>query len=321
MALGQIEEETMELRLRGSIPANVLPFTEDLEIDEANYRRHLDWLASRKGVGGITCNGHAGEVSTLSREERRRAVAIAAETVNRRVPLIAGVYAENATQAIEFGRDAQAEGADALLVFPPNALLFGGTPEMAIRHFASLAEAVPLPLVLFMYPAFTRMQYDEETLLRICETVPSVVAVKEWSLDIRIYERNLRALRSLGRHVALLSSFSTNLLPSLELGADGILSGHGSVIADLQAELLEAVWQHDASRAHALYERIQKLTRVIYRDPMVDMYTRMKEQLVMLGRQERAIVRPPLLPLGDRERSALRQALVDAELLAAASVA
>lgn len=311
----------MDLKLKGSIPANILPFTEDLQIDEHNYRRHLDWLASQEGVGGITCNGHAGEVSALSREERRRAVAIAAETVNRRVPLIAGVYAENAPQAIGHARDAQAEGADGLLVFPLNAFLFGGTPEMAVRHFATLAHAVPLPLVLFMYPAFTRMQYDVATLVRICATVPSVIAVKEWSLDIRVYEQNLRALRSLDRHVALLTSFSTNLLPSLELGADGILSGHGSVIADLQAELLAAVQRRDSVAAHSLYERIQKLTRVIYCDPMVDMYTRMKEHLVMLGRQDRAVVRPPLLPLREGERAELRQALVDADLLARVGVA
>lgn len=311
----------MELELKGSIPANILPFDEDLEIDVANYRRHLDWLTSRQGVGGITCNGHAGEVSSLSREERRRAVAIAAETVRGRVPLIAGVYAENASQAIELAKDAQAEGADALLIFPLNALLFGGTGDMAIHHFAALADSVPIPLVLFMYPAWTRMQYDEATLVAICERVPSVVAVKEWSLDITVYERNLRASRSLGRRISMLCSFSTNLLPSLELGADGILSGHGSVIADLQAELLSSVWRHDQVAAHELYERIQKLTRGIYKHPMVDMYTRMKEQLVMLGRQDRAVIRPPLLPLDEQERNDLRAELLAAGLFSPARVA
>jgi len=311
----------VELTLRGSIPANILPFNEDLTIDEAAYRGHLDWLASRPGVGGITCNGHAGEVSALSREERRRAVAVAVETVAGRVPLICGIYAENAPQAIEFAKDAYAEGASGLLVFPLNMLLFGGTAEMSIHHFAALAEAVPLPLVLFMYPEFTGMQYGEETLLSICSQVPSVVAVKEWSLDIRVYERNLRAIRSLDRHVAMLTSFSTNLLPSLEVGADGILSGHGSVIADLQAGLLEAVWRPDGVAAHELYERIQKPTGVIYRSPMADMYTRMKEQLVMLGRLEQAVVRPPLLPLLSEERAGLRRALIAAELLSPAGVA
>jgi|SRR5579884_826531 4-hydroxy-tetrahydrodipicolinate synthase len=299
---------------KGAIPANILPLNDDFSIDEACYRRHIEWLASQPGVGGITCNGHAAEVAALSRDERRRVLATAVETVNGRMPVICGIYAENYLQAREYARDAQSEGASGLLIFPPNALLFGGKPEMAVQHFAEVASAVPLPLVVFMYPAYTRMQYDLETLLRICE-VPTVAAVKEWSLDVRVYERNLRAVRALGRPIAMLSSFSTNLLPSLTLGADGILSGHGAVIADLQAELLEAVWGHDEAGAARLYERIQKLTAVVYRDPMADMYTRMKEQLVMLGRIDRAVARPPLTPLDEAERTSLRQALYDAGLM------
>lgn len=304
----------MVLQLKGSIPANILPLDAEYNIDERQYRQHVDWLASRPGIGGVTCNGHAAEVSVLSREERRRAVALAVEAVAGRVPVISGVYAENYLQAIPYARDAQAEGAAGILIFPPNALLFGAKPEVAIRHFAEISDAVSLPMVLFMFPAFTRMQYDVETLLRICEAA-NVVAIKEWSLDIRVYERNLRAIRAFGRPIAMLSSFSPNLLPSLALGADGILSGHGAVIADLQAELLDAVAAHDDARTSALYERIQKLTATIYREPMVDMYTRMKEQLVMLGRLERAVARPPLVPLDDTERAELRQSLIDAGLL------
>lgn len=302
------------LSLSGVIPANILPFDEAGRIDAGEYRRHLAWLAATPGVSGITCNGHAGEVAALDRGERRRAVAIAAETVAGRVPLIAGVYAENGTQAVEQGRDAQAEGADALLVMPPNALVFDGRPDMAYRHHAELAAAVELPLVVFVYPAWTRMQYDTATLTRICQ-LPAVIAVKEWSLDIGVFERNLRTVRELGHPVSVLSSFSTHLLPSLVLGADGILSGHGSVIADLHAGLLRAVREGDLAAAQATYERVQVLTRSVYRSPMSDMYTRMKEQLVMLGRQRRAAVRPPLYPLTSSEREGLRMALEAAGLL------
>jgi 4-hydroxy-tetrahydrodipicolinate synthase len=308
------------LRLRGAIPANILPFRPDYGIDEVEYRRHIDWLAGCPGVGGITCNGHAAEVATLSREERRRVVALTVETVAGRVPVISGVYAENFLQAIELARDARAEGAAGLLVFPLNVMLFGGDPEMAYQHFSRLADAVGLPMVAFVYPAWTRMQLSTEMLLRICQDVPEVVAVKEWSLDIAVYESNLQAIRSLSRPVAMLSSFSTNLLPSLVVGADGILSGHGSVIADLQGQLLELVGRGEMGAAHELYGRIQRLTEVIYREPFADMYTRMKEHLVMLGRLERAISRPPMLPLAEPERQRLRAALVDAGLLTPAPV-
>jgi 4-hydroxy-tetrahydrodipicolinate synthase len=215
---------------------------------------------------------------------------------------------------------AAVENADAVLVFPPNLLMFDGSRDVGYHRFAEIADATDLPLVVFAYPAWTGMQYDEETLARICE-IPSVVAVKDWTLDIVVYERNLRIVRSQSHHVAMLTSFSTQLLPTLAVGADGILSGHGSVIAGLQAQLFELVGRSDLPAARALHERIQLLTRAVYRSPLADMYTRMKEQLVMLNRLRTPVTRPPLPPLADAERASLRSALVDAGLLEGAPVA
>ena len=304
------------MEFRGVIPANILPFDAELAIDEAAYRKHLEWLASIPGVTAITCNGHAAEVTSLSREERRKALALATETLAGRTPVIAGIYADNHRHARELARDAAAEAVDALLIMPPNALAYDASPEVAYHHVAEIADAVSLPLVVFEYPAWTGLQYDTETLLRLCE-IPSVAAVKEWSLDIGVHERNHRALQGLDRPVALLTSFSTHLLPALVSGADGILSGHGSVIAGLQAQLFEAVAGGRLGEARRLYERVQHLTRVIYRHPMVDMYARMKEHLVMLGHGLSPAVRPPLRPVTEDERRELRRALEVAGLLTA----
>lgn len=209
------------MNLDGVIPANVLPLDDDLSIDVAAYRKHVRALAEVPGVVAVACNGHAAEVASLSREERRTAVALASEAINGAVPLIAGIHAENYLQAIELAREAQSEGAEALLVFPAPVLGLGGDSEMGYRHVAELASAVPLPLVVFSYPAFTGMQYAAHTLERIC-SIETVVAVKEWSLDIAAHERTLTMLRDLDRPVSLLTSFSTNLLPALSVGADGI---------------------------------------------------------------------------------------------------
>jgi 4-hydroxy-tetrahydrodipicolinate synthase len=304
----------MALDLQGTIPACILPFDEDLAIDVAEYRRHLRDLASTQGVTGIVCNGHAGEVTTLSHEEWRLAIATAVEEANGASHVISGVYAETHREAADLARAASAEKADAALVFPPNLLMFDASREVGYHRFAEIAAATDLPLVVFAYPAWTGMHYDEETLARIC-AIPSVVAIKDWTLDIRTYERNLRIARAQSHHVAMLTSFSTHLLPTLALGADGILSGHGSVIADLQAQLFELFGSGDIVGARALYDRIRVLTDVVYRSPLADMYTRMKEQLVMLDRLRLAAVRPPLPPLQEAERRALRESLVAAGLL------
>src|SRR6266545_4372469 len=215
-------------RFQGCMPANLLPFTADLAIDEPAYRKHLRWLADAKGVTGIVANGHAAEVSSLTREERKRALGIALDEVAGKLPAVA--------------------------------------------------------------------------------------AVKDWSNDIVAYERNLRALRDSGRPVAMLSSFTLSLMASFLLGADGCISGMGSVAADLQAALFAAVQSGDLATAQRINERLTPLVNVFYAPPFVDMHNRMKEALVLLGRIPAAHVRPPLTPVSSTERQAIRAALVAAAL-------
>ncbi len=294
----------------GCMPANLLPFRADLEIDEPAYRAHLRWLADAPGITGIVANGHAGEVSSLSREERRRALAIALDEVAGKVPVVAGVYSDGTQEAIELGREARAAGAAGLLIFPPTIFMWGAQvkPDMVLRHFSALADGVDLPLIVFEYPPSSGIGYSPETLGELCK-LPSVVGVKDWSNDIVAYERNLRALRASGRPVAMLSSFTMSLMASFLLGADGCISGMGSVVADLQAALYAAVQAGDLARARAINDRLAPLVSVFYAPPFVDMHNRMKEALALLGRIPAAHVRPPLTPISDDERQRIRLAL------------
>jgi 4-hydroxy-tetrahydrodipicolinate synthase len=298
------------MRFQGCIPANILPFTADLEIDQAAYRKHLRWLADTKGVTGIVVNGHAAEVSSLSREERKRALAVALDEVAGKVPIISGVYADGSQEAVELARDARAAGAAGLLVFPPTLFMWGAQvkPDMVVRHYQVLADGVDLPLVVFEYPPASGIGYSPDTLAELCK-IPSVVAVKDWSNDIVAYEKNLRALRASGRPVAMLSSFTMSLMATFLLGADGCISGMGSVAADLQAELFAAVQAGDLALAHRVNERLAPLVGVFYAPPFVDMHNRMKEALALLGRIPAAHVRPPLTPISDDERQRIRLAL------------
>jgi 4-hydroxy-tetrahydrodipicolinate synthase len=304
------------LRFHGVIPANLLPFKADLSLDETAYRKHLTWLANTRGVTGITVNGHAAEVSSLSRGERIRALGVAADEVGDKLPLIAGIYADGTQEAVELARDAKAEGAAGILIFPPTLFMWGAQikPDMVLRHFATIADAVDIPIVVFQYPPASGIGYSPETLAELAK-LPSVVAVKDWSNDIVAFEQNLRALRQAGRPVAVLSSFTMSLFATFVLGADGCISGMGSVAADLQAELFEAVQQGNLDRARAINERLHPLVRVFYAPPFVDMHNRMKEALALLGRIPAAHVRPPLTPVGDEERCRIQLALKASGLL------
>lgn len=301
---------------RGTIPANLCPFTPDYQIDEPELRRHLEWLATTPGVTAVTTNGHAAEVSALNRAERQKVLDITVDAVAGRVKVVTGIFADGTAQAVEYARDARSGGADALLVFPPATFEQGSRlrPEMALRHHAAISDAVDLPIIAFAYPKVSGSNYSPETLVKLTDAA-NVVAVKDWSMDILAFEDNLRALRATGKPISILSSFSASLLPSLVLGADGILSGNGTVIADLQAQLLALVQSGDLFGAQRLYERLYPMTQVFYKGPILDMHNRMKEALVMLGRLERAVVRPPLLPISEADRAEIRAALVKGQLL------
>jgi 4-hydroxy-tetrahydrodipicolinate synthase len=305
------------LRFSGIMPANILPFRADLSVDEPAYRKHVRWLADTAGVTGIVANGHAAEVASLSREERRRTLAVALDEVADTCPVVAGVYTDGTAEAVELARDAKASGAAGVLVFPPTLFMWGAQlkPDMVIRHFTEVAS-VGLPIVVFEYPPASGIGYAPETLARLAE-IPQVAAVKDWSNDMVAFEANLRALRATGRPVAVLSSFTMSLMGSFLLGADGAISGMGSVTADLQAELFAACQKGDLEGARRINDRLDPLVRVFYAPPFVDMHNRMKEALVLLGRIPAAHVRPPLTPVPASEREGIRRALIAAGLLSA----
>jgi 4-hydroxy-tetrahydrodipicolinate synthase len=149
------------------------------------------------------------------------------------------------------------------------------------------------------------------------EEVPTIRAIKDWVGSVPQHEMQIRELQSLKRPVNVLSTHSAWLLSSLVLGCNGLLSGSGSVIPDLQAALFRAVRADDLAEARRLNDRIYPLARTFYADPWVDMHNRMKEALVLLGRLPRAVVRPPLVKLGRAEIDRIRSALVAAGLLSA----
>jgi 4-hydroxy-tetrahydrodipicolinate synthase len=185
---------------------------------------------------------------------------------------------------------------------------------MARAFVGEVAEATVLPLVIFQLSVVSGLGHTRETLVAICEEVRSVIAVKEGSDDPVTYEANLRALRALSRHVTVLTTNNAWLLGSLAVGGDGILSGMGSVAADLHVDLYRAVKAGDVDRARAANDRLFPLTQVFYKAPLLDMHNRMKTALHLLGRLPHPTVRPPLLPLPSAEVAAIAAALAAAGL-------
>lgn len=301
---------------RGVIPACLMPFTAGLAVDEAAYRRHLADIASVDGIAGITINGHAAEVHALTVEEQCRAMAVTREVLQDRLPMIVGVYTSSSLEAARIAARAEREGADALLVFPPEVMALGGhlRPEMIDEHLRRITGASGLPIILFQYPLASNLAYPLPTLLELCRRFPSIRAIKDQCGDGNLHERQIRELKALDRPVNTLTTHSAWLLGSLAMGCDGLLSGAGSVIANLQVALFRAVEAGDLKAARAINDRIYPTVRAFYDPPLLDMHNRMKEALVLLGRMDQALVRPPLVKPTAAEIDKIRGLLAEAGL-------
>ncbi len=301
---------------QGVIPACLMPFDASFEIDQIAYRKHLHDLAGVEGIAAITINGHASEVHALSFAEQRRSVDLARDELEGRLPIVVGIWADSSLEASRLARMAEAGGADGLLILPPGSMNWGGQlrPEMAREHFDRIANATRLPLILFQYPVSSGLGYPLDTLIDLCQRVPTLRAVKDWCNDPALHERHIRELHKLTRPVSVLSTHSAWLLASLVLGCDGLLSGAGSVIANLHVALWRAVRGKDLETAQTINDRIYPTVRAFYRQPFLDMHNRMKEALVLLKRQENAHVRPPLMKLSEEEIRSIATLLEEAEV-------
>src|SRR5262249_15604757 len=258
---------------------------------------------------------HSTEVGSCTFEEQRRVLAIAQDEIGGRLPLVNGVWADGSLEAARIAPMATEGGACAVVIFPPAPFTLGQSPQMVIAHFKRIADATDVPLIAFQYPLATGQGYPKETLLRLIEEVPSIRAIKDWIGNVPHHEWHVRTLQNRAQPVNVLTTHSAWLLSSLVLGCNGLLSGSGSVIPDLQSQLFHAVQRSDLAAARVLNERIEPLMRVFYADPFVDMHNRMKEALVLLGRLPRAHVRPPLVKIGRAEIGRIRQGLVEAGLI------
>src|SRR6184192_228640 len=158
----------------GAMTALVTPMR-DGQVDEAALEALVDWQIA-EGIDAVIPVGTTGESATLTPKEHVRVIARVVQAARKRVPVIAGAGANATAEAIELSKEAHEAGADALLQVTP--YYNRPTQEGLYLHFRAIAEATPLPLILYNVPARTGCDLLPETIARLCE-LPSVVAVKE----------------------------------------------------------------------------------------------------------------------------------------------
>jgi len=304
------------LDLRGLIPATLLPLTADHQIDEPALRNYIRWLRSFKGLAALAVNMDTGEGPHLSREERQAVLRIYADEVAGRLPLLAGISARYTAEAIGLARDAQDAGASGLVVFPIPAFVGEGLPpEIPYEYHHAIADAVPLPMVLFqLQPALAGVLFSRETLLRLID-IPTVVAIKEASFDAVRFVETRRTLDEAPRRITLLTGNDNFILESFVLGAEGALIGFGTIAIAEQIAMFRLLAAGDTTRAFRINETvIRPLADALFAPPIRNYRARLKEALRQMGVIPNAYMRPPLLDLDKTERRAVERALAGVRL-------
>ena len=300
-----------KIQLEGVIPATLIAFDEDFQIDEKASRKHIRKCALTPRISAVTVNGHSSEIHACSFDEQKKILNFSLDEIGDIVPVINGVYADGSIEAAKIAKMSDTNGASALLCFPPQSMSMGGhlRPEMAVEHFSRIADATDLPLICFNYPSSGNLSYPFETLLELFEKVPTIKAIKDWSNEPMLHEKHIKTFQNLPNPVNVLTTHSSWLMSSLVMGAKGLLSGAGSVIASLQVDLFFSIKNKDLETAQKINEKIYPLVQAFYAPPFLDMHNRMKETLVLLGLMDKAIVRPPLMKLSEKEIASLREAI------------
>jgi 4-hydroxy-tetrahydrodipicolinate synthase len=230
----------------------VTPFTGSGAVDEAAVRR----LARRQielGVHFLVPCGTTGEAPTLAAAERRRVVEIVVDEARGKVPVLAGAGGYDTREVAEAAREMQAAGADGLLSVTP--YYNKPTPEGLFRHYSAIADATPLPIVLYNVPGRTGCNIDPGTLTRLA-TIPHVVAVKEASGNMT---QICEVVRAVPDGFVVLSGDDALTLPAMAVGGRGIISVASNEVPGEMAQMVEAAERGDYAAARAIHGRLLPL--------------------------------------------------------------
>ena len=298
----------------GLIPAMAVPFRSDHSIDDEELAKFARWLARQPGVVGMMTNGHTGEVFSFTPRERADVTRIVARAVEGVCPVVSSVVCEGIGDAIEQAGWAKEAGAQALDIMPPHHWLrFGFRPSHVLDYFTAIGEVSGLPLIVHVYPAWTKASFPSELLAELAQ-LPFVKAFKIGTREMNKYKRDLEAIRAVAPGKALLTCHDEYLLASMVQGVDGALVGFASLIPGLIHDLLQAVNRGDLRSAMAIQARIDPLKDAVYGggEPTGEAHANMKAAMVAAGIFKSGTMRPPTVAPSLEEMKRIETAVATA---------
>ncbi|GLS35863.1 4-hydroxy-tetrahydrodipicolinate synthase [Mesorhizobium tianshanense] len=271
--------------LRGSLTALVTPFEQSGRFDEKAFRAFIAWQIA-EGTTGVVPVGTTGESPTLSHDEHRQVVKVCIEVAKGRVPVVAGAGSNNTEEAVGLVQYAEKAGADAALVVTP--YYNRPTQRGLYAHFAAVAKATSLPIIIYNIPPRSVVDMTPETMGRLRQDFKNIVGVKDATGKV---ERVSEQRATCGKDFIQLSGEDASALGFNAHGGVGCISVTSNVAPLLCAEFQEATLSGDSAKALDLQDRLLPLHKAIFVEPGV---SGAKYALSKLGKVEN-VLRSPLM--------------------------
>jgi 4-hydroxy-tetrahydrodipicolinate synthase len=288
----------------GSFVALVTPFKDDESLDEAKLKELIEFQIDG-GTQGIVPCGTTGESPSLSDEEHDRVIEITVETVNGRVPIIAGTGSNSTTRTLRATEHAKAAGADAALIVTP----YYNKPNQQglYAHYMKIADSVDIPIIIYNVPGRCGTDILSETVARLADH-PNIVGLKEATGELK---RASELVSMCPDDFVVLSGDDINTLPILSVGGKGVISVVANVNPTDIAETCNAFKVGNIELARKLHYKTMQLA--------VDLFIETnpipaKTALMLMGKLNGKL-RLPLAPLTPANQETLRQTLEDAGLI------
>ena len=294
---------TARTEFRGSFTALITPFSNG-SLDERAFRDFVNWQIA-EGTNGLVPVGTTGESPTLSHDEHNKVVEWAIEEADGRVPVVAGAGSNSTKEAIELAQHAEGAGADAVLVVTP--YYNKPTQEGLYQHFKAINDAIGIPIVIYNIPARSVIDMSVETMARLFE-LKNIAGVKDATANVVRVSQQRAAM---GEGFNQLSGEDATCLGFMAHGGHGCISVTANVAPRLCAEFQSACLRGDYKAALTLQDKLMPLHTNLFieTNPAPAKYA-----LSILGKCTDT-VRLPMVPLSDKSKAAVREAMVHAGLI------
>lgn len=289
---------------QGSMVALVTPMREDGSIDFPALRKLIDFHIEN-GTSAIIAVGTTGESATVNVDEHCQIIKESVKHIRGRVPVIAGTGANSTAEAIELTRYAREARADACLLVTP---YYNKPPQEGLyRHYKTIAEAVPIPQILYNVPGRTACDMLPETVIRLAP-IPNIIGIKEATGQI---DRVKQITQACGDRMEVYSGDDATALELILAGGKGVISVTANVAPKQMSELCAAALAGDEATARAIDERLMDLHKKLFVEANpIPVKWALKEMGMIEGG-----IRLPLTPLAEEYHAVVRQALRAAGVL------